>query len=147
LSRFKISAFVAHDTIDAGELWQKEIEAALRTMDAMAAILTPGFSESKWTDQEVGWALGAGVYVLPVRRGLDPYGFIGEVQGIQGVNKKVGAVAEELFLALLRNGRTRLRMTEALIAAVARKRRFRRPLECRPSRAGRTSSAVIVPTP
>jgi hypothetical protein len=120
LSRFKISAFVAHDTIDAGELWQKEIEAALRTMDAMAAILTPGFSESKWTDQEVGWALGAGVYVLPVRRGLDPYGFIGEVQGIQGVNKKVGAVAEELFLALLRNGKTRFRMTEALIAGVAR---------------------------
>jgi len=26
-------------------------------MDAMAALITPDFHDSKWTDQEVGWAL------------------------------------------------------------------------------------------
>lgn len=56
LARYRISAFVAHDTIEPGELWQREIEAALRSMDAMAAILTPDFPHSRWTDQEVGCA-------------------------------------------------------------------------------------------
>src|SRR5689334_6406819 len=106
LAKFHISGFVAHDTIEPGELWQREIEAALRSMDAMAAILTPGFPSSRWTDQEVGWALGAGVYVLPIRRGLDPYGFVAEVQGIRGTDKTVGAVANEVFNALLKQKTT-----------------------------------------
>jgi hypothetical protein len=95
--------------------WQQEIEAALRSMDAMAAILTPEFPESRWTDQEVGWALGAGHYVLPIRRGLDPYGFIAEVQGIRGANKTVNSVAEEVFLTLLKQRLTRARMLEAIV--------------------------------
>ncbi len=115
LARFHISAFVAHDTIEPGELWQREIEAALRSMDAMAAILTPEFPASRWTDQEVGWALGAGLSVLPIRRGLDPYGFIAEVQGIQGLNKTVNVVAEEVFLTLLKQKPTRTRLLEAIV--------------------------------
>lgn len=115
LARFHISAFVAHDTIEPGELWQREIEAALRSMDAMAAILTPEFPSSRWTDQEVGWTLGAGLYVLPIRRGQDPYGFIGEVQGIQGINKTVKVVAEEVFVALLKQKLTRARLLEAVV--------------------------------
>jgi hypothetical protein len=55
------------------------------------------------------------VYVLPIRRGLDPYGFIAEVQGIQGMNKTVSAVAEEVFLALLKQLTTRGRMLESLV--------------------------------
>lgn len=80
---------MAHETIKPGELWQQEIRAALGSMHAMAALITPDFPASSWTDQEVGWALGSSVYVLPVRRGADPYGFLGEVQGIQGVGKTV----------------------------------------------------------
>ena len=57
----------------------------------------PGFPKSRWTDQEVGWALGRDVHVLPVRRGIDPYGFLGEVQGIQGIGKTVGQVAEGTY--------------------------------------------------
>lgn len=120
LAKFHISGFVAHDTIEPGELWQREIEAALKSMDAMAAILTPEFPNSRWTDQEVGWALGAGVYVLPVRRGLDPYGFIAEVQGIYGTNKKVGTVANEIFNALLKQKQTRDRMLEAVVVGFER---------------------------
>ena len=59
LARYHISGFVAYETIDPGELWQREIEAALRSMHAMAALITPDFHDSEWTDQEVGWALGA----------------------------------------------------------------------------------------
>jgi hypothetical protein len=117
LSKFHISAFVAHETIDPGELWQREIEKALRTMDALAAIVTPDFHGSNWTDQEVGFALGRDVYVLPIRKGKDPYGFIGEVQGLQGEGKYVPAVADEVFLALTRHPKTRERMHEVLVKA------------------------------
>ena len=120
LAKLHISGFVAHDTIEPGELWQREIEAALRSMDAMAAILTPEFPGSRWTDQEVGWALGAGVYVLPIRRGLDPYGFIAEVQGIRGTDKTVGAVANEVFNALLKQKATRHRLLEAVVVGFER---------------------------
>jgi hypothetical protein len=120
LAKFHISGFVAHDTIEPGELWQREIEAALKTMDAMAAILTPEFPDSDWTDQEVGWALGARVYVLPVRRGLDPYGFIAEVQGVNGTDKRVGAVANEIFNVLLKQKLTRDRLLEAVVTGFER---------------------------
>jgi hypothetical protein len=120
LSRFHISGFVAHETIEPGELWQREIEAALRSMDAMVALITPDFHDSKWTDQEVGWALGSGVYVLAVRRGADPYGFLGEVQGIQGLGKSVSEVAEEIFETLVRLSQTKEALLEAVIVAFER---------------------------
>src|SRR5437660_11100386 len=75
------SAVVAHSDIEPTREWQTEIENALRTMDAMLAILTPGFHESSWTDQEIGFALGRGLFIIPLRHGLDPYGFIGKFQG------------------------------------------------------------------
>ena len=46
------------------------------------ALLTKEFHESDWTDQEVGYALGRGVPVVPVKRGRDPYGFIGKFQAL-----------------------------------------------------------------
>ena len=125
LSRFHISGFVAHETIEPGELWQREIEAALRSMDAMAALITPDFHDSTWTDQEVGWALGSGIYVLPVRRGADPYGFLGEVQGIQGLDKKVSEVAEEIFETLLRLSQTKEALLEAIVAGFERSESYK----------------------
>ena len=62
--------------------WELEIERALFSMDILLALLTDGFSESKWTDQEVGFAVGTKVPILPVRLGKDPYGFMGKFQAI-----------------------------------------------------------------
>lgn len=116
LSGYHVSGFVAHETIDPGELWQREIEAALSTMHALTALITPGFGDSAWTDQEVGWALGAGIYVLPVRRGADPYGFIGQVQSLQGRGKTVSEVGDAIFQVLLHTEATREPLLEALVS-------------------------------
>ena len=51
-------------------------------MDAFVALLTEGFHDSLWTDQEVGFALSRGVPILAVRLGKDPYGFIGKFQAL-----------------------------------------------------------------
>jgi hypothetical protein len=67
LEQFGISAFVAHEAIKPSLEWQREIELALRSMHALVALITPEFHASNWTDQEIGWAFGRGVLVVPVR--------------------------------------------------------------------------------
>jgi hypothetical protein len=83
LSLFGVSAFVAHEDILPTKAWQQEIENALHSMDAFAALITDGFHDSDWTDQEVGFALARGVPVIAVRLGRDPYGFIGKFQALR----------------------------------------------------------------
>ncbi|MHC4745639.1 MAG: toll/interleukin-1 receptor domain-containing protein, partial [Planctomycetota bacterium] len=77
LSELGISAFVAHEDIEPDSEWQDEIEKALRTCDALVALLNPDFHVSNWTDQEVGYGLGRGIPVYSVRLGMNPYGLFG----------------------------------------------------------------------
>jgi len=115
LKRFGITAFVAHVDIEPTKEWQDEIEAGLFSMDALAAILMPGFRESNWTDQEVGVAVGRGVLIIPIIRGLNPYGFIAKYQGLKANGKNVSQVAQEIFDILLASPKTRSRMLTCLI--------------------------------
>lgn len=119
LKKYGISAFVAHEDIEPSREWQNEIEAGLHTMDALAAILMDGFKESNWCDQEVGVAVGRGILIIPVRRGLDPYGFIGKFQGIQANDKTVAQVAEAIFTTIVGSPKTRIKMLRALANAIA----------------------------
>ncbi|MBL4663271.1 MAG: toll/interleukin-1 receptor domain-containing protein [Flavobacteriaceae bacterium] len=97
LEKYGISSFVAHEDIEPTKEWQVEIEKGLFSMDALCAILMPGFNDSKWTDQEIGFALGRELLIIPVRKDLDPYGFIGKYQGIQAKGKNIGQVAKAIF--------------------------------------------------
>ncbi len=97
LSKFAISGFVAHEDIKPTKEWLDEIEAALFSMDALAALVTPKFMESEWADQEVGIALGRRVLVIPVMRDATPHGFIGKFQGVNGRGKSALQVAKEIF--------------------------------------------------
>lgn len=97
LRGYGISAFVAHEDIEPTKIWQTEIESALATMDGLVALLAPGFNESRWCDQEVGVAIGRQLPILAVRQGLDPYGFIGKYQALQGVGKTSKQIAKEIF--------------------------------------------------
>ena len=114
LRRYGVSSFVAHVDIEPTREWQDEIEAGLHSMDALAAILMPGFKESDWTDQEVGVAVGRGVLVIPIIRGLNPYGFISKYQGLNASGKTIGTVAEEIFRILISSPKTRARMLSCL---------------------------------
>ena len=97
LKKYGISSFVAHEDIEPTKEWQTEIESALATMDAFVALLAPGFKESNWCDQEVGVAIGRQLPILAVRQGLDPYGFIGKYQALQGAGKTATQLAKEIF--------------------------------------------------
>ncbi len=79
---YGVSCFVAHEDIHPAKEWQDEIENALFSMDALLALMTDGFHNSDWTDQEVGVAFGRGVPIVSFKLGKDPYGFIGKFQAL-----------------------------------------------------------------
>ena len=115
LRSFGVSGFVAHEDIEPTKEWQTEIEKALMSMDALVAILSLGFKESNWTDQETGIAMGRDVLVIPVRKGVDPYGFIAKYQGLQGDGRTVIEVARSIFGILSSNSRTKGRIADVLV--------------------------------
>ncbi len=118
LRKYGISGFVAHEDIEPTKEWQNEIEKALMSMDALLAVLSPGFKESNWTDQEVGVAVGRDVLVVPIRKGLDPYGFIAKYQGYSGDGKTIGDVAEAVFKILVSNAKTKGKMGDVLTGLI-----------------------------
>jgi len=117
-ARLGVSAFVAHEDIEPSAEWQLEIELALRSMNALAALLTPDFHQSKWTDQELGFGLGRGILVVPVRLGVDPYGFIGKQQALSAGLDRPCELASGLVDILLKHGTTGATMREALLVAL-----------------------------
>ncbi len=113
LSDYAISAFVAHEDIHPTSEWQIEVERALRTMDALVAIHTVGFSESNWTQQEVGFAIGRGVKVISFKMGEDPTGFISNRQALLRNNRKAEEISKEIESLLQANSDTASRLGEA----------------------------------
>lgn len=118
LNWYGISSFVAHQDIEPTREWQKEIELALHSMDALAAILTTDFHGSLWTDHEVGFALGKNTLVIPVRAGLDPYGLLGKIQGVSGQLTKPYFLASNMVDLLIKNTKTESVMRESLVYAI-----------------------------
>lgn len=115
MENYGISCFVAHEDITPTKEWVEEIENALFSMDALVAILAPGFGNSNWTDHEVGVALGRQVLVIPIMYGRNPYGLIAKIQGLKAKERSVGEVAELLFSAILGSRQSGLRLTSCLV--------------------------------
>ena len=118
LATLGVSAFVAHEDIEPSLEWQAEIERALGSMDAMAALLTSDFHASYWTDQEIGIAVGRGALVIPVRLPETPYGFIAKHQGLRGDLAAPGDLASRVVDILLLRPRTSDAMRTALVSAL-----------------------------
>jgi hypothetical protein len=112
LAPFHIAGFVAHEDINPTLEWQKEIERALFTMDAMLTVHTDGFSQSVWTQQEVGFALGRGVRVIAFKYSEDPKGFISKDQAILRRRRDATGIAEEVASILTNDPATKARMSE-----------------------------------
>ena len=120
-----VAPFVAHQAIKPTLEWQREIELALRSMHALAALITPDFHKSLWTDQEVGWALGRGVTVIPIRLlKKDPYGFIAKVQGVTGTLNNSADLAAAIVDSLLTNSQTHGEMRRAMVARLCQAESF-----------------------
>lgn len=115
LLKYGISSFVAHEDIEPTKEWREELENALFTMDVLVAILTPEFNESDWTDHEIGVAVGRDVLVIPINKGLNPYGFIAKYQALPAKGQSVGEVALSIFEVIISHGKTKGKMVSCLI--------------------------------
>lgn len=116
LKLYGVHGFVAHEDIEPGQHWVTVIDEALMSCDALVAVLHPGFHESKWTDQEVGYVMGRGKFSVAIRAGLDPYGFLGLVQGIPGEQGRNSyEMAREIVKVLTSERRTMYLMQDALV--------------------------------
>lgn len=101
LEKWPVACFVAHEEIEPSLAWQEVIESALRTCHALVAFITDDFRPSSWCDNEVGWALGRGLIIIPVRLEADPHGFIGAIQAIPGgLGEAPAGIAEKIATAL-----------------------------------------------
>ena len=121
LEDWGISAFIAHEDIEPSKEWEAEIVIALDTMDALAAIIEDGFRASRWTDQEIGHALGRKVDVVPLLVGAEPHGFVAKIQGINAKGKKPSEVAGALARTLMKRPRQRDRMLTGIAASLQRR--------------------------
>ena len=100
LRRIRIDGFVAHTSIEPEREWQVEIERALRSCDALVGLLHPGFKDSTWTQQEVGWALGREVPTVMVSLGEIPAGFKAKHQALMASGSSAAATANQIVVTL-----------------------------------------------
>lgn len=114
LRYYGISSFVAHEDIKPTTEWAIELENSLLSMDALAAILTDGFDKSRWTDHEVGAAIGRQLLIIPLKRDLVPYGFMGKVQALPVSGKPPSLIAKEIFNILISHSKTRLKILDII---------------------------------
>lgn len=112
-----IDAYVAHDMIEPTKEWMDEIEAALRSCDATAAILSEDFINSRWCDQEIGISIGRRILIVAVRQGADPYGFISKFQAVPGDASPMAPenIASRLHETLVVHDLTKAKMAAATV--------------------------------
>jgi TIR domain len=118
LEKFGIYSFVAHDSIGVSKEWTKEILNGLETMEIMLAFVTDGFSQSPYTNQEIGYALGSNKPVISLKLGKEaPSGFININQAMRGDIDNLQQSAQELYSLIAKEVGKKERLDEALITA------------------------------
>lgn len=119
LAAMGIHGFVAHESMEISAPWQTQIESALRSMDVFAAIVHPEFLESRWCQQEIGWALGRGIPIFAVRMGADPAGFVGATQWPSRIGASALSVASDLAGWVAQVSGTGDKLVGGLLASLA----------------------------
>ncbi|SCY78276.1 toll/interleukin-1 receptor domain-containing protein [Microvirga guangxiensis] len=118
LEIYGIGSFVAHDTIEPTREWRREIMNGLETMEVMLVFLTDNFSESIWTNQEVGFALGKGVPIISLKlEKKDPPGFISHEQALRSSLSDPASSAKQIQKLVAEKLGRRDRIQSGLIAA------------------------------
>lgn len=71
-----IETFVAHDDMVGGSQFLEVILSGIKSADLFICILSDEYRASDFCDQELGIAFALNKKILPIKLGLNPYGFI-----------------------------------------------------------------------
>lgn len=118
LGPVKVDVFVAHEDIEPNLTWQQEIKLGLASCHALLFLATDTSNQSWWCQQEVGWALGRGVFVTSYSLGADPVGFAGALQGWKVPKHDLQEVRKRLLGMLAKEDRTEPSMREPLVQLI-----------------------------
>ena len=88
LDKYGFNCFLAHENIPPQTLWPDEILRALERCDLFLPLLTTGFIESFYCQQETGFAHCSDVEILPVMISKAPMGMIADLQAVRFNKKK-----------------------------------------------------------
>ena len=124
LVMYGLSGFVAHADIEPTREWQNEIERALWSMHVMVLMLSDGFRDSIWANQEIGVAMGRRIPIVPIRLDEDPPGFVGKIQALQGRGKNPTALALDLIASLGRVSIVGKQLVETLVSRLEQSRSY-----------------------
>lgn len=86
-------------------------------MELFISMHTPGFKDSVWAQQEIGFAIARGVKIIAVRMGEDPKGFISKHQALSRGEKTAEKLASEIAVLLEKDQRTSSRYQLCKLAA------------------------------
>ena len=118
LEPYGISSFVAHDSIQPLTIWQTEILNGLESMEIMLALVTDDFHDSVWTNQEIGFAFGRNIPIVPLKlQRQDPGGFIGKHQALKCGYDNVTEAAPKVYEILADKLGNRERLQTSLVRA------------------------------
>jgi len=125
LAAERLFGFLAPTDIVPGTECISSLEGELRRCGALVALITPAFQRSKWCDHEVGYAMGLGHPVVPVRihdTDPPPYGLLGRYQAITVDGRGAPAVAAEILDALLAHEHSRPAAIDTVLDSLAHHR-------------------------
>ena len=88
LDQYGFNCFLAHEDIPPQTEWPAEILNALEQCDLFLPLLTSGFIESFYCQQETGFAYCRKVEILPVYISKAPMGMISNLQAVRFNRKK-----------------------------------------------------------
>ena len=128
LDGWGIELFAAHKAIEPDREWRNGIEDALHKCHAGVVFLSPGFNESKWCDQEVGWLLGREIPCYPLKfEDEDPYGLFGEKQAFAvRAGMTAGKIGDEIIRWLSTKQEIKKGFFASMVKALKNSRSFRR---------------------
>lgn len=118
LSARGIHCFVAHEDIVPSREWAIEIMRALHSCHAMLAVLSDGFRQSEWCDQEIGVALGRNIPIVPLKYQSDPHGFLGAVQAVPVLGRLVPDVVPSVVDVMMAHPATAVHASESVAQAM-----------------------------
>lgn len=125
LGNFGMELFVAHDSIDEGQLWQQQIEEGLDRADAGLVFVHQGLGDSAWCDQEIGWLQGRKVPVISLGFDHMPYGFLAKQQALSVFSGATPAQVGEMVVdRIATRPELALGFAASLVSAMAKSNTF-----------------------
>lgn len=114
-SHNRIDTFVAHEDIEPNLTWQDEIKLALASCHALLFVASRKSCESVWCHQEVGWALGRGLFVTSYSLNADPVGLMSALQGWSAPDHVIFDIRKRLLEFLVKEDKTEPAIREPLV--------------------------------